>query len=266
MAKLKSIVKSLEEVDEKFRDLYEKQGEDFVLSGLEVDESDLKKKVDEFRTNNRALKAEHDKALANLAKLPKDFDPEKWQKGLEALSKVEEIENKQLVEKGDIDALFTKRSESMRADYEKRLSLKEEALKKTAEEKDRLSKKLGSHLIDAEISKAITKVGTPRKGAMQDLIARARSVWHLDENGNITPRDPRKPDEIMYGKDGEMLRMDEWASAQLEEASYLFEPSRGGGAEGSEKAHDGVKYIDGNDPVAVGKNLDGIISGKVKVR
>ena len=62
---------------------------------------------------------------------------------------------------------------------------------------------------------------------MGDILARGRKVWHLDETGNPVPKEN---DKILYGKDGKApMTFDEWAIVQMEVASFLFEPSTGGG-------------------------------------
>lgn len=258
--KLKDIVKSLEEVDEKYRDLYTQNGEEYVLHG--IDDSETKKKLDEFRTNNRAYFKQIETLQGQLKKY-EGIDPEQWTKAQEALKKQAELEDKDLIDKGKFDELFTKRTEAMRADQERALKAKDEAFRKAQEERDALKQKLGTHLIDAEIQKAVMRSGKLRDGAIDDVISRARKVWNLDEHGNIVPK---KSGETAFGKDGEVLKMEEWAADLISEAPHLFEPSKGGGAEGGSTTRKDDKVIDGSDPILFGKNLEAIAKGKVTVK
>ena len=64
------------------------------------------------------------------------------------------------------------------------------------------------------------------------------------------------------------LSMDEFFTDLAGKASHLFEESRGGGAVGGTKTISngrGIKYIS-NDPIEMGRNLEGLAKGTVEVR
>lgn len=261
MAKIKSIVKALEDVEEKYRDLYEQDGEQYVLKGL--DDSDYKAKLDEFRKNNRTLFGEVGTLKANLEKY-KDIDLAKYQEAMKLLEQKDHQEDQNLWKDGKMEEVVAKRTEAMKSDYEKKISAKDEALKGTVTERDTLKRRLDEVLVNTEIQKAVERFGSPRKGALQDIMSRAKGVWKLDERGQLVPK---KGDELIFGKGGEVITLDEWMADCAEEAPFLFEQSKGGGAEGTKKdtTFEG-KVIDGSDPMVFGKNLEGIASGKVKLK
>lgn len=259
MAKLKTTVKSLEEVDEKYRDLYEKQGEEFVFAG--ADETDSVKKIAEFRNTNRTLfnqLKEMEKKLSAYG----EVEPEQLTEAMQALQEKQKNQEKALLDNGEIETLFAKRFEAAAKEHEKVLSAKDAALRKTQEETAALKHKLGTHLIDAEVHKAVMKAGKLRDGALDDVISRARKVWALDDHNNIVPR---KNGETLFGRDGDQLTIEEWALDLPTDAPHLFEASRGGGAEGSTNTKKEQKLVD-NDPVAIGRNLEAIAKGNLQVR
>lgn len=257
--KLPDIIKTLEEVEEPFRVLYEKNGEEFVFSAL--DETETKKKLAEFRDTNRSKHKEIEELKKQL-KSYDGIDPAKWAEAQKAMEKLSAIDEKQLIDQGKFDEFFSKRSEAMRQEHERSLKAKDEAYRKAIEERDGLKHKLGTHLIDAEVQKAVMKTGKLREGAIEDVLSRARRVWSLDEHGNIIPK---KNGETLFGRDGEQLKIEEWANDLPTDAPHLFESSKGGGAEGGTAKKTDDKMID-NDPVLIGKHLKEIAAGTIKVR
>lgn len=258
--KLKDSVKSLEEVDEKYRELYEQDGDVFVFRGL--DDTESKKKLEEFRNTNRAYYKQLEELKIKL-KSVEGIDPQEYRRLQELAKAKEELKVNELKEKGQFEEYFNRRSEAMRLEHERAIKAKDEAYKAALAETSQLKGKLGAHLIDAEIQKAVLKAGKLRDGAIDDVLSRGRRVWQLDEHNNVVPK---RGDEIAYGKDGEVLKMEEWAVELIHEAPHLFEGSKGGGAEGGPAARKEEKFIPNNDPLAFGRNLEDIAKGKVKVR
>lgn len=263
---LKATLKDLKEIDPKFHELYEKDEESgqYVLTG--VDDKDYKQRLQEFRDNNRLLNKERTEREKLLEKF-KDVDTEKYKAGLQALEQLDKLEDKSLLDAGNLDAVIAKRTQTMRDDFESKLKAKHQAYEQAQQERDALRGRLGILVTDQAIQQAVSKVGQVRKGALDDVLYRARATWHIDDKGNMVPRDSKG--EVAYGKDGSQLTTQEWAQTLLESAPHLFEPGQGGGAKGGSRGDgDGsnVKVIDGNDPVLFGKHLEDIAKGKVIVR
>jgi len=221
MAALKLVVDSLEGMDTVIQSFY-KQGSDNKFYLDKEEDIEVKKKVDEFRENNINLMKERDDLLLKM----KDIDPVKYaemQKQLEALG------DKKLIDAGKIDEVVAQRTERLRADanaQQEKLTL---ANKKLTEELAKTNFRLSEVLIDAEITKAVTAIGMPRKGAMQDILARAKLTWKLEDGKPV----PMESDHILYGKDGKSpMSFEEYAQAVAETAPFLFEPTGGGGGHG----------------------------------
>jgi hypothetical protein len=203
--------------------LYKKDGDAFVL---EVDGADevfapgLKKALESERDANK----QHKKLLADLKSKFDGLDPAKAR---EALKKLEEFEDKELLDAGKVDEIVTKRTERMRQDHQAQIDAMQKQLAEGGETTKSLTNRLYEVLIDAGVAEASTKVGV-RPTALQDIKLRARSVWRMEEGKPI----PKKDDgTIIYGKKAtEPITFEEWVVSLQPDAPHLFEPSRGSGA------------------------------------
>lgn len=263
---LKAFVTSLDDVPEAQRALYVRTEDGFIL---DIDDKEYRGKISEFRDNNIALKRQLDAAREAEKELEKlratvqkygDLDPEKAR---EAMSRIQEIEEQNLLDAGKMDEVIAQRTERMRQDYEGRL----QALSKKHETTDGELKHFRSlytnTVIEAGLQRAVSEVAAPRAGAMQDILARGRTVWSVDEQGNPVPRDAQGT--VRYGKDGkEPITMKEWAEALVLDAPYLFEGSAGGGSTGSRGDNAG-KRVSAGDQSALNNNIEAIAAGKVEV-
>lgn len=256
--KLPAVTDNLDNIPEAMRGFYEKDGDNFVLS---VDDSSFKKKLSEFRDSNITLMKDKEKLEAQLADL-KDVDPAKYK---EMKKKLEEMEDKDLLDEGKIEELVAVRTERMRKDFDSQIT----ALTERAEAAERSTVdykgKLEGVLIDSQITAAASAVGNVRKGAMPDVLARARGVWTLDDSGN--PVALNADGSKRYGKDGDKpLSMSEWATDLLQEAAFLFEGSSGGGSSNSDR---GGRAAPGqvlkSDRKGFSTNIEEIAKGKVQV-
>lgn len=263
MAVLKAYVEKLEDIDEGLRSLY---GESPTGTGyvLDVDETEYKAKLGEFRTRNIDL----DKRRQELEATVKQFegvDPKKYKQAMEALTKLDAMEEGQLLKEGKLDDVVAKRTGAMKTDYERQLQAKEALIKQKDEEAGAYKTRLGSLLIDASVQAAANKAGMVRPGAMTDLLSRARHTFRIDEQGQMVPRDSQG--QTIFGKNGDPISAEEWAANLVTEAPHLFESARGGGSSGGSKG-DGkppLGVVDRNDPTAMGRNLTEIAKGKMKV-
>ena len=220
---LKLMIAKLEDVEEVFRSLYKMGGDGKYHLDTEED-ADNKKKLQEFRDNNIVLMKEKEALENKIKALGDPAEIEKMKK------KIQAIDDKQMIEAGKIDELVAQKTERMRADFENQLNAMKTALDSKDKELGNLNGRLSEVLIDSEITRAVTQVGGVRKEALQDLVARGKRVWRLEDGMPV----PKEGDKTLYGKDGKsVLTFDEWAQIQFETAPFLFEASAGGGAAGS---------------------------------
>ena len=260
MAKLKAIVDNLDSVPEAMRELYTQRDGKFVLD-LDGEPAGYvaKGKLDEFRNNNvelmKQLEAMKGKTLSDeeLAEFQRIRDEQQKNK------------DKELIDKGDIEKLIEQRTERMRADYEKQIEVLTANLDELQESYIDVNDRFAGTLITSEISKHIGTVGALRKGAMDDVIARAQRNWTYEE-GNIVAKDA--DGTTIFGKDGKgPMTMAEWCSGLVEAAPYLFESSVGGDAKGGgQSQQSGLRVIPKGDSGAFTANLEGIAKGMVQVK
>ncbi len=222
-------------------------------------------KINEFRDNNVKLLKQLEEMNGQLSGL-KDVDPKKYR---EMQEKLRELEDKQLIDAGNLDEVLNTRTERMRSDFESQTKALAERAAKAEKDRDSTRERLTQVLIDNEVTTAVTTVGTVRRGAMEDILARARRSWSLDDDGK--PRALNPDGSTRYGKDGQSpMSMSEYAEELSQSAPWLFEGSSGGGGSGSDESNrrrgrgDG-KTVNVSDKKAFNANLEEIAKGKVRV-
>lgn len=205
---LKFIVENIETVPEAQRTLYKQVDGKYQL---DVDGAVDKSKLDEFRNNNVELQKQIDKY--------KDVDPVKYR---ELMGIQQKIQEKELLEKGEVDKLVDLRVKNMREDLETQLNQH-----KTAAEQ--ANGQLSILLVDNVVQGAALKVGI-HPTAIDDVKARARQVFKI-ENGQPVPKGP--DGKVIYDKSGEKpITVDYWMQDLKKTAPHLFIGSHGGGAGG----------------------------------
>jgi hypothetical protein len=190
---LKYQVKTKAEVPAEHAALYiEKDG---VLI-LDVEGVVSKDKLEEFRTNN-----------INLQNQLKSFEGIDVQKARELLQKQKELEEGELLKKGDVGALIESKLAPFKTDLEKERQ-KNQAL---------LAQIEAAKLTDA-VSAAGTKAGI-RPSALPDLQARAARAFKVVD-GTVVP--------VEAGN-----TLETWLEALKADAPHLFAENSGGGAAGN---------------------------------
>lgn len=190
---------------------------------------DMQSKVAEYQTQNVGLNKRLEAAQA-AAKQWEGLDPEKYKVALGALEKLENQEERKLLEDGKIDDVVARRMAAMREDYETQLTALTKARKDVASERDTMKDKLGELLIDRDVQVNIGELGVKvLPGALDDILARARKIWRITETGDMLAM---QGENKVFGKEGQPLKMTEWAATLVDKAKHLFERSSGGGAGG----------------------------------
>lgn len=197
---------------EAVRGFYIEKNGTFVLDADFEDVSGLKSALQK----ERGTRETSEKALADLRKLLGDADPAKAR---EALAKLQELEDKKLIDAGQVDELFRQRTERLVKDYDAKIAERDGKL--TAAEK-----RLAELVIDNEL-RTIATTKKVRAEAVGDFLERGRKVYRLVDGKAV----PMKGDQVVFGKKpNEPMSMEEWADSIAPAAPHLFEGSSGGGA------------------------------------
>lgn len=220
MPKLKVVVDKIEDVAETLRELYTK-GSDGKYH-LDAD-------IEDTTTLHSALKSEREQSKATAKQLKElkeklgDLDPEKAR---EALKVLQDMEEKKLLDAGEIEKLLGTRTERMRQDFENQKGSFNKKITDLEADKGKLSQRLSEVLIDNAIREAAAKAKV-KSSAIPDAILRGKQIFRLQEDKVV----PMKGDQVIYGKNpNEPMSIDEWMGSMATEASHWFESSSGGGA------------------------------------
>lgn len=204
--------------EEAIRNLYKEQSDGSYL--LEVDGAVPKKKLDEFRKTNVALKKKLEK-----------FD------GIDPDEAKEAIERKEEFDAADGDGAAT--AEKIREAAERIANERVEKMKQTHEKQlDNLKTENGGlkrSLEDRVIGDALRKAGTAqglRAEAVDDLIARGRSVFKVDSDGNLISLESDGETPKLNDK-GDAFGANDFVGGLVKSAPHLFGDSKGSDSRGS---------------------------------
>lgn len=194
----------------------------------------VKKAVDEAVAG---LKAKNSELLGKLKERDdklKSFDGIDPVAVSAMLKRFADDEEAGLIKAGKIDEVLTKRTERMKADFDKQLKAEAEARARALSKADKLSARtLAGALRDAAI-----KTGALPE-AMDDIVLRANAVWRLNDDGDPVAMNG---DEVILGKDGKTpLSPMEWAESLRETAPHLWPKAQGTNAPGSGSGPRGSK-------------------------
>lgn len=175
------------------------------------------------------LKAKNGELLGKLKEREerlKSFDGIEPDAVRNILKKFADDEEAALIAKGEIDQVLSKRTDRMKADYDKKLQAEAEA-KARAESK---AAKLAERTLAGALRDAAIKSGALPE-ALEDIVLRASMIWRLDDDGEPVARNG---DEVILGKDGKTpLSPKEWAESLREAAPHLWPRATGTNAPGS---------------------------------
>jgi hypothetical protein len=182
---------------------------------LKVEGGVEKSKLDEFRENNRKL---HD----DLKALKDSLAGLDLTKAKELLAKQQELDDKELIKKGDVDKVIENRVKTMRAEMENKIT-------ELTAKLDRSTGQLTILTVDNAVTAEAVKKGI-QQTAIPDITTRARSIFKVEDGKPVA----KSGDQVIFGRDGTTpLSITEWVEKQTTEAPHLFVQNQGGGAGGS---------------------------------
>lgn len=188
--------------------------------------TDLKTKISEFRDNNVSLQTK----ISDLEKRKFLTDEEKTLFE-ELKAQKDKLDEKVLLDEGKIEELLQKRTETMRKDHESMVEALNKKLTASETIATKFRDKLNGTLVESSITKAISDVGIPVKGALADILSRARSTFIVSDELKLEAK--RADGSIIFGGDGTTpLGVEEFAKNLVKDAPFLFESSTGAGGGG----------------------------------
>lgn len=240
--KLPFEVKSLEEVSEDLRPLYvadEEKGTYHINVEGAVDRERHHKAIE----NGRALHKQLEDLQSKLAEV--EGQRTQLEQTLNTQGQKVENEKKTLAERLE--------------NLEKAIRAKDEALaEKEAQQR--------AATLRESIKKAAAATGA-RSAALDDISTLAvADGWGFDDGGNAV-RKVNGETVFSESNPGNPQTAEEYAAELVQRKPWLFEASSGDGARGGAGvARPGVRVIDKNDPLAIGKAADDILKGKAIVQ
>ena len=183
------------------------------------------------------------KKFKDIAKTIEGLDVEKAK---EAMQKVQEIEDAEMIDAKEFDKLFETKTERMKADHLTQITSVTESRDALQAEKDIYKGKLGELTIEGGIRDAALEVeGAVYDKAWPDILSRGKGIFKLNEKGEAEPRDAAG--NIIYGKDASTpMTFKEWAEGLKDSAPHFWEAGNRGGAGAlpSDKGHKGKTLED----------------------
>ena len=175
---LKYKVENLDGVDEAIKPLYTKKtdgGKEIFI--LDVDGVVESTKLDEFRTNNKALH----KQIADLSSKFDGVDPEDYRALREAVGGLKADELPEIVKKAkDVEKIVDTRTQAMRKEHDSVVNV-------LKSDRDRIQKQLSELAINQTTIQIASKLGL-RPTAHVDITTRARQIFSLDPKGNAVAK------------------------------------------------------------------------------
>lgn len=210
--------------------------------GGESGGEDLQAKID--AAVNAAVSGLKSKNSELLGKLKERDEEMKRYEGIDPdavrsiLKRFTDDEEAALIAKGQVDTVLSKRTERMKAEYDKQLG----SAKAEAEAAAKRAQAFQARVLDNEIRAAAAKAGI-HQHAIDDALFRGRAMFSLDDSGAaVALGDDGRP---VLGKDGKTpFSPAEWLEGMKEKAPHWFPAqASGSGAGGSGSGGGGGKTM-----------------------
>jgi hypothetical protein len=178
-------------------------------------------------TQERNLRRDAEKTVTDLKVRFEGIDPDEVAR---LRDRVKGLDESEIYDRQGIEALVSKRTESMKADHERVTRQKDVEIGKLKDALTTTEHKRKTEKIRTELLNAVTASGV-HADALDDAVSRGLSVFNeVDDQGNVIAK---QGDDLRYGKDGvNPLSPSEWITTLKAEgrARHLWPSSSGGGA------------------------------------
>lgn len=187
------------------------------------DVANLKSALDK----ERGMRRDVEKQLVDWKTRYEGIDPDEHRK---LQDRVKGLDESEVYDRQGIEALVTRRTETMKSEHDRVLRLKDNEISNLRENLGEMSQRWKTDRIRTALLNAVDTAGV-YTDAREDAVSRGLAVFtDLDEHGNVVAKNG---EELRYGKDGvNPLSPSEWISNLKAEgrARHLWPPSAGSGA------------------------------------
>jgi hypothetical protein len=237
---LKYSIAKLDEVDEKYRDLYKQAGDKFVLQveGIKTPDdvtkltTSLQSERTAHKTTQDALKVATDK----LAAYGEENTPEKVKElteklqTLEAAGQPDIVKNFEKLVNERVEAVKATQIKAATAKLEKQVQDLQTAHGNVTKENETLKANDRNRVIDDSVRAAATGAKV-LEGAVADALMRARGTFEIGADGKVITKDGLTPAD--------------WIEQRKADAGHWWPVARGAGAQGSDGS--GNFQVNGKD-------------------
>lgn len=186
-----------QQLPEKFRDYYQKQGEGYVLS------------VVPRNVNHSTLEAKR-AAEAEAARLKEQVGSPDWEEARGLLEEKRRKEAEESAKAGNVESVLQKERAKLQAKYDKERAELEAKLNAATERESRSVR-------DRELTQAALRAGVV-EGALRDVLLRGAHELKVVEG-------------VLVDAEGAQVSADKWLKGQLAEAKHWLGASVGGGTQ-----------------------------------
>jgi hypothetical protein len=269
--KLPKRVKDLLKVNEKYHDLYTKDGDVYVLQiekdDDKDDDDDGNSRLAEFRNNNIALKkqnAEFKKELDALKKQLEGFDPEMLEAGRKAQERARNDEERRLLAAGRFDDVFELRLRDLKGSYEKKLEESKKLIEQEQQRRNAMRAELRDSKVWSSLSRELSRKNVKlQPSAQDDFMSRALRIFDVNDEGELVALENGQP---RLNRESKEYSPEDFIQHIAEEASHLLVGSSTGPNGGQKPPIGSIVEVDARDPNSFGRNIESIAKGKVNVR
>lgn len=234
---LKGVLATLDGLDDATKALYKKRDDGKFV--LDVEGLVDKEKLEEFRHNNVQLQERIEKLVQQVETF-KGIDPAKAKEALDQLQKIQE---KKLIDEGNIEALFVQRTDKMKTEFAEQLAAKDKIIGDLKGDVETIGQEKNQYILFSELQRAIDHPDLGFQSGVADLLKPQvfkEFQWRDEKVVRV------KPDgTLVYGKNGDAVGLGEFLQEVAKERPYLVKQSSGGGARqnGTNGSANGQKQV-----------------------
>ena len=175
---------------------------------------------------------------------------------------MQELEDKKLLDAGDIEKLLEQRTAQMVSTHDALVLNLNETNEKSTADLEAMTVNYRKIVIDEAIrTAAMSKDLGVQKTAVGDFVTDARAAWRLNEDGQAVAYQGDSPLFV----EGQAMTPEQWINTHRDSHPHRFEGSGGGGADGGGNNNNGKRITMEQLSQGDGSNLEKVAKGEMQV-